>query len=78
MSISKIKNYVNLCMEGNNTVELCRQIILDQKLVTEQKIKEMNKHLDTINKKLKYYTEYENSCNPKDSTKNECACEVGM
>lgn len=69
MSISKIKDYVDLCIEGDNTIELRRQIILNQKTVTEQKIEEMNQHLKMINKKLEYYNEFvagkhRDSCNP--------------
>ncbi|MEY8001344.1 MerR family transcriptional regulator [Clostridium sp. Mt-5] len=74
MSILKIKDYVNLCIEGDNTIELRRQIILNQKIVTEQKIEEMNKHLDMINRKLKYYNDFIagkhiDSCNPSNTIK---------
>lgn len=74
MSISKIKDYVDLSMEGDRTMELRRQIILNQKMVTEQKIEEMNKHLDMINKKLKYYNDFvgckhSDSCNSNNSYK---------
>lgn len=76
MSISKIKDYVDLSIEGDSTIELRRQIILNQKMVTEQKIEEMNKNLVMINKKLKHYNEFvagkcNDSCNPNNPVKDE-------
>ena len=45
MSIAEIRRYVELCMEGDDTVECRRQIMLDHKRVVEQKIEQMkNKH----------------------------------
>lgn len=80
MSISKIKDYVDLSIEGDSTIELRRQIILNQKMVTEQKIEEMNKNLDMINKKLKHYNEFvagkhSDSCNPNNTIKDESSSE---
>ncbi|MDT8715150.1 MerR family transcriptional regulator [Clostridium sp. 19966] len=55
MSIAKIKNFIKLSTEGDNTLELRREIILTQRAITEKKIEEMNNHLDMINKKLNHY-----------------------
>lgn len=80
MSISKIKDYVDLSIEGDSTIELRRQIILNQKMVTEQKIEEMNKNLDMINKKLKHYNEFvagkhRDPCNQSNTIKVESTSE---
>ncbi|OCL27754.1 MerR family transcriptional regulator [Orenia metallireducens] len=73
MSISEIKDYVNLCIEGDKTTELRRQIILDHKLKVEQKIEKMKQSLVKINKKLKCYndltiSEETDVCNPNYKT----------
>jgi DNA-binding transcriptional MerR regulator len=77
MAISNIKNFVTLCMEGDGTLELRREIILAQKKITEQKIKEMNNNLEMINWKLNHYTGLINEkkannccCNSMDSCKS--------
>ncbi|AGK95798.1 MerR family transcriptional regulator [Clostridium pasteurianum] len=80
MSISKIKDYVDLSIEGDSTIELRRQIILNQKMVTEQKIEGMNKNLDMINKKLKHYNEFvagkhRDPCNQSNTIKVESTSE---
>lgn len=55
MAVSEIKRYVALCMEGSNTIEVRRQIILQHKATVEKKIKQMNDYLVRIDKKLGYY-----------------------
>lgn len=57
MPIAEIKNYIDLCMQGNETIQTRRQIILDQKQLIEQKIQELYRYLDRVNKKLDYYDE---------------------
>jgi DNA-binding transcriptional MerR regulator len=70
MSIAEIKRYVDLCMEGNKTITVRRQIILQHKHAVEQKIDQMNAYLVKINKKLGYYDDFvmgkeTDCCNPK-------------
>lgn len=57
MSVGEIKRYVALCMEGDKTIGVRRQIILQHKLEVEQKIERMKHYLAKINKKLAYYDE---------------------
>ncbi|MFH1524859.1 MAG: MerR family transcriptional regulator [Chloroflexota bacterium] len=68
MPVSEIKRYVDLCMQGDETIQSRRQIILNQKKFIEHQIEEMNVHLEKVNNKLKYYdTLVENrgdACNP--------------
>jgi DNA-binding transcriptional MerR regulator len=70
MSVGDIKLYVALCLEGDQTIESRRQIIVKHKWAVEQKITEMNGCLTRINKKLGYYDQFingqgTNSCNPQ-------------
>lgn len=55
MSISHIKKYIQLTLQGDDTILERRQIILNQKEIIENHIKEFNNHLNIINKKLKFY-----------------------
>ncbi|MFZ7121564.1 MAG: MerR family transcriptional regulator [Eubacteriaceae bacterium] len=55
MSISHIKKYIQLTLQGDDTILERRQIILNQKEIIENHIKEFNHHLHVINKKLKFY-----------------------
>ena len=73
MSVGEIKRYVDLCMEGNTTIETRRQIILQHKCAVEGKIKQLNDYLVKINKKLGCYDAFVRGkgvkgvdcCNPK-------------
>lgn len=69
MSVSEIKRYVELCMEGDNTVEIRRQMIEQHKQTVEQKIEQMKIYLKKINKKLSCYDNFlagkgMDCCNP--------------
>lgn len=70
MPVGEIKRYVGLCMDGDKTIEVRRQMILQHKRVVEQKIEQMNRYLTKINKKLKRYDELVmgrcvDQCNPR-------------
>ncbi len=55
MSVGTIKCYVDLCLEGDSTMETRRQMIVRHKLAVEQRIEQMNGCLARINKKLGCY-----------------------
>lgn len=55
MSISYIKDYVDLCRQGDDTISKRREIIVKQKEIIENHIKEYNKLLNLVNKKLDHY-----------------------
>lgn len=70
MSISYIKNYIDLCKQGQDTLIERRQIIINQKKIVENHIKEFKGHLEVVNRKLKHYdeiivTKREGGYNPK-------------
>lgn len=75
MPIGEIKRYVELCMQGDNTVEVRRQIIERHKQAVEQKIEQMKDYLKNINKKLSCYDDFlagkgMDCCNPMNSVTN--------
>lgn len=70
MSISEIKCYVDLCIDGDNTIETRKQLMLQHKRVVEQKIKQMTEFLAKIEKKINYYDNFVvgkdiDCCNPQ-------------
>jgi DNA-binding transcriptional MerR regulator len=65
MSIVDIKGYIDLCKRGEATVPERLQIIFHQKEIITNHIREYQKFLEIINKKLEYYnhiTAWENKC----------------
>ncbi|MDF2569750.1 MAG: putative HTH-type transcriptional regulator [Sporomusa sp.] len=70
MSVGEIKRYVALCMQGDSTTEVRRQIITRHKQTVEQKIEQMKEYLVKINKKLGHYDDCiagkkSDCCNPR-------------
>lgn len=57
MSISNIKDYVDLCRRGEDTVPERRQIILNQKKIIEDEIKKYKGLLKVVNRKLEHYSD---------------------
>jgi len=55
MSVADIKNYIELCKIGDSTILERYNIILDQKKKAEDDLKEMQKRLDVLGHKEKYY-----------------------
>lgn len=57
MSISYIKNYIDLCRMGTDTISERRQIILNQKEIIEGELKKYKELLKMVNRKLNHYDE---------------------
>jgi len=57
MSVSDLKHYVDLCEQGDVTVQERKQIILQQKQKLEEQLEEVKNHLDLINMKINLYDE---------------------
>ena len=57
MSVAYIKNYVELCRQGKDTIPERRQIILNQKEIIEAELKKYKNLLKLVDKKLKHYDE---------------------
>jgi DNA-binding transcriptional MerR regulator len=55
MPIAEIKRYVDLSMEGDHTIPMRKQIFQKHKQMLEKKIEEINRALNKIDKKMKWY-----------------------
>ncbi len=57
MSIEKIKEFMNLCLKGEETVEPRKDILLLHKRHIQEQMKELQNSLDTVNYKIDHYKE---------------------
>ena len=57
MSIKKIKEYIDLAMEGDNTLEQRYQLILEQEKNVEEQLKQLKYYKKQIDFKKAYYEE---------------------
>ncbi len=57
MSIENIKEFMNLCLQGNETVEIRRNILLKHKSNILAQMKQLENSLNTINYKIEHYKE---------------------
>lgn len=55
MSIKAIKEYVDLCLEGDSTIQARYEIVLQQSLTAKAQLEEAKKRVDYLEKKLKHY-----------------------
>jgi DNA-binding transcriptional MerR regulator len=55
MPIKKIKEYIELCCEGDDTLEVRREIFLKHREDVLRQMAELQKNLDKINHKIKFY-----------------------
>lgn len=79
MAVGEIKRYVALCMQGDQTIDVRRQMIEQHKLAVEQKIEQMKNYLVKINKKLGHYDDFiagkgTDCCNPLNKRPDKSIC----
>lgn len=55
MPISEVKNYVELCLKGDSTLNERLEIVTRQETIMKEQIKEMRKHLKLLQFKKNYY-----------------------
>lgn len=55
MSIEAIKDYVDLCLEGNSTIEQRYQIVLSQKAAAEEQLRSAQERIEYLNAKTAFY-----------------------
>lgn len=53
--IKDIKKYMDLCTDGDNTLNERLEIFLERKEVVQKQIEELNSVMETINHKIWYY-----------------------
>ncbi|MGB2579435.1 DNA-binding transcriptional MerR regulator [Elusimicrobium simillimum] len=56
MPVKKIKEFIDLCMQGQRSVDKRLNLFKEQKQEVEEQIKTLQKHLDKINFKIWYYS----------------------
>jgi DNA-binding transcriptional MerR regulator len=82
MSIQAVKDYVNLCLQGESTLEIRYEIILEQKKQLEKQLREMNERYQYIEQKAKLYLDImshriPDNSNPGEwSTSEDMACKA--
>lgn len=55
MPIKNIKRYMDLCIEGDSTLEERLEIFLERKEAVQKQMDELNKVMETVNHKIWYY-----------------------
>lgn len=71
MSIQAVKEYVNLCLQGESTIPTRYEIILEQKKQLEEQLKEMNERYQYMVYKEKWYQDIMNHRIPDNSNPGE-------
>ncbi len=66
ISINEIKNYIELCSQGKNSIEERKKIFEERKKHIEQEIENLNRHLETVKYKIWYYDNIEELGNEED------------
>lgn len=56
MPVKQIKEFIDLCQEGDATLKERLDIFLEHKKAVEIKMAELQKHMMKINHKIQYYT----------------------
>ncbi|MDF2942526.1 MAG: transcriptional regulator, MerR family [Herbinix sp.] len=56
MSIKQIKDFVALCIQGNDTLKLRCEMLVQHKQSVEIQIEEMQKHLEKVSCKIDHFT----------------------
>jgi DNA-binding transcriptional MerR regulator len=61
MSIKQIRNFVELSLEGDETLQQRCEMLREHKKIVENQIEEMQKHLQKVTHKIDYFfRQYEN------------------
>ena len=55
MSIKNIKEFIGLCLKGDNTLDVRREIFITHREEVINQMAELQKNLDKINCKINYY-----------------------
>ncbi|MEJ6400860.1 MerR family transcriptional regulator [Nicoliella lavandulae] len=55
MSIKNIKRYVDLCAQGTDSIESRFQMIINERDIAAQRVKDANENLDFLNQKVQIY-----------------------
>ena len=67
MSVEDIKSYVDLCLEGNRTIQERYEIILKQKEIAQAQLEEAKRTVKYMEEKATHYLEIINGLIPDDT-----------
>ncbi|MFB3164697.1 MerR family transcriptional regulator [Neobacillus sp. 179-J 1A1 HS] len=67
MSVEDIKSYVDLCLEGNSTIQERYEIILKQKEIAQAQLEEAKRTVKYMEEKANHYLEIINGVIPDDT-----------
>ena len=73
MPIDSIKEYVDLCLEGDATIERRQKIILEQKAAAEIQLREAEQRLRYLEKKAEHYAAVASRSIPDDTNPGKWA-----
>jgi DNA-binding transcriptional MerR regulator len=71
MSIDAIKDYVDLCLKGDSTIEDRYEIILKQKEATNAQLEEITKRAKYLENKANHYMDIINNIVPDNTNPNK-------
>ncbi|UKI23170.1 MAG: MerR family transcriptional regulator [Anaerotruncus sp.] len=74
MQLTEIREYINMAMLGDETIDARLQMFLRRKQETEQQIKELQETLETIDYKIWFYE----TAKEKGTTKGHCSANAAM
>ena len=63
MPIKQIRTYIQWCLQGDGSLALRRQMLIDHRQAVLQQIQELEHHLQAINHKIEHYNTL---CSPPD------------
>lgn len=63
MQIKEIKQYIDLCMKGNETFAMRKKMIIDHRKEVVRQINDLKKDLNLIDLKIAYYDSPDAACN---------------
>ena len=61
LSINDIKKYIDLCLKGNKTIKQRADIIFAQEEKLKEQLKELQRQMEILQKKKKYYKDLLNN-----------------
>lgn len=67
MSVEDIKSYVDLCLEGNSTIQERYEIILKQKVIAQAQLEEVTRTVKYMEEKANHYLEIIKGVIPDDT-----------
>ncbi len=67
MSVEDIKSYVDLCLEGNSTIQERYEIILKQKEIAHAQLEEAKQTVTYMEEKANHYLDIINGVIPDDT-----------